>query len=68
MATGRGRAEVVLTPLPVPWHSQGTPSSPRGVPAAGEGPAGPLCPPEQQSLGAGREVKTDYESVSLLCF
>lgn len=45
MAMGRGQAEVVLTPVPVPLQSKGAPSSPRGVPAAAEGPAAPLCPP-----------------------
>lgn len=58
MAMGRGQAEVVLTPVPVPLKSKGAPSSPRGVPAAAEGPAAPLCPPraaEPQSRTRGED-------------
>ena len=57
MAMGRGTRQGSAEPhCPSPWQSKGTPSSPGGVPPAGEGPPAPLCPPapEQQSLSKGQ--------------
>lgn len=69
MAMGRGQAEVVLSPGACPpGRVRGHQATPEGSHLQVRGHQPPSAPPEQQSLGTGREVKTDYESVSLLCF